>query len=72
MTLIDYLPEGRLLINPFLEMRTEPVVGLPGNQGSTGYLSSDRNGDGVMDGYHIESLGGACWEPICRFLYPPE
>jgi hypothetical protein len=71
MILIDYLPEGRLLINPITGMHTEPVVGSPAAQGSTGYLSSDGDSDGAMDAYMIGGVGASYYE-IYVIQYPPE
>jgi prepilin-type N-terminal cleavage/methylation domain-containing protein len=56
-TIIDLLPGGVLLENPFTKAATEPVVGLPAAAGSTGYLSIDSDADGTMDGYQIDGLG---------------
>jgi len=72
MTVIDYLPEGRLLVNPFTGARTEPVVGMPAAQGSTGYLCIDRDRDGKMDGYQIDGLGGDPCTPAISLVYPPD
>jgi hypothetical protein len=72
MTVIDYLPVGRLLVNPFTGYPTEPVVGVPAARGSTGYLALDIDGDGTMDGYKIDGLGGdPCWHEIYRIRHPP-
>jgi hypothetical protein len=56
-TVIDYLPMGWLLVNPFTFARTEPVYGMAAANGSTGFLSLDANGDGTMDGYQISGVG---------------
>ena len=55
--MIDLLPGGALLDNPFTKAATEPVAGLPGAAGSTGYLAIDSEPDGTMDGYQIDGLG---------------
>jgi prepilin-type N-terminal cleavage/methylation domain-containing protein len=56
-TMVDLLPGGALLDNPFTKVPSEPVVGLPAAAGSTGYLAIDSDGDGTMDGYQIDGLG---------------
>jgi hypothetical protein len=37
-TLIDYLPGGERLVNPYHGQATEPVDGAAANQGETGYI----------------------------------
>jgi hypothetical protein len=63
-TLIDFLPGGRLLINPFTSLPTEPVAGGAASAGSTGYLAIDSNGNGSMDCYIIDGLGASYYEII--------
>jgi prepilin-type N-terminal cleavage/methylation domain-containing protein len=55
--LVDLLPGGVLLDNPFTKAATEPVAGAPAGAGSTGYLAIDDDGDGTMDGYQIDGIG---------------
>ncbi len=38
-TLIDYLPGGERLLNPYHGQATEPVDGVAANQGETGYFA---------------------------------
>lgn len=56
--LTDYLPGGRLLINPYGSVRSEPNwAGYAAVAGGCGYLSVDIDADTYMDGYHIDVLG---------------
>jgi type IV pilus assembly protein PilA len=55
--IVDLLPGGALLDNPFTKNPTEPVLGLPAAAGSTGYLAVDSDADGTMDGYQIDGMG---------------
>ena len=72
-TVIDYLPEDRLLLNPFWEIRMSPVDGLAAAAGQVGFVPQDHNGDGVWDGYMIEALGGdPAANPIFIVVYPSE
>jgi len=72
MTVIDYLPEGLLLVNPFWGNRSEPMDGSAAHRGSTGYQAIDKSGDGNVDGYLIDGLGAdPCWEPAYRIIHPP-
>ena len=43
LTLIDYLPDGQLMENPFTGERTEPVDTIATEPGQTGYLKSARS-----------------------------
>ena len=55
MTLIDLLPGGNLLANPFTRVATSPMDGTAaGTPGEVGYTMADPNGDGVPDGYTID------------------
>lgn len=56
-TLIDLLPGGALLENPFTKAASEPIDGAAATAGQTGYLAVDDNGDGVNDGYSITGFG---------------
>lgn len=52
-TLIDLLPGGRLLTNPYTMTATEPVFGVAATYGQTGYLGTDTDGNGTVDGFLI-------------------
>jgi len=56
-TLILYLPQRQLMVNPFTLASSEPVTGAAADFGSTGYLSIDLDGDGTNDGYVITGIG---------------
>jgi len=56
-TVMDYL-QGRLLENPVLHVRSEPIWGGgAAGWGSTGYFAVDVNGDGTTDGCVVEGYG---------------
>lgn len=54
-TLIDLLPKGTLLINPFTKVASEPVDGAAANPGETGYIPIIQNG--IPAGYNISGVG---------------
>lgn len=54
-TIIDLLPNGSLLENPFTRCRTEPVNCYAGNPGETGYSVVVHHG--CNTGYHISGAG---------------
>jgi hypothetical protein len=54
-TVIDLLPDGRLLLNPATWAATEPVDGTAVNQGEVGYMPSCQGG--VNRGYVITGTG---------------
>lgn len=54
-TVIDFLPDGRLLDNPVWEVATEPVSGAAASRGQTGYVSIYC--DGQARGYTITGVG---------------
>lgn len=57
-TIVDMLPQGALLPNPFTRAATEPQDGNGlAVAGATGYLGIDDDGDGTTDGYNIEGYG---------------
>jgi len=56
-TLIDLLPGGAPLQNPFTLAVTEPIVGAAATVGQTGYSSVDPDGDGNPDGYAVTGYG---------------
>jgi type IV pilus assembly protein PilA len=56
-TVIDLLPGGALLENPFTRADSEPIDGAAATAGQTGYIVVDDNGDGVNDGYAITGYG---------------
>ena len=58
-TLLDLLPEGALLVNPFSNAADSPINGIAANPGVVGYLSLDTNADGSPDGYSISGFGAS-------------
>jgi prepilin-type N-terminal cleavage/methylation domain-containing protein len=56
-TLVDLLPGGALLTNPFSRVADSPVGGAAAAAGQVGYVMADPNGDTVPDGYTIDGLG---------------
>jgi hypothetical protein len=54
LTLVDYLPDGQLLENPFTGDRTEPVFGSAAEPGQTGYHPGFSWGGTI---YYIEGYG---------------
>ncbi len=57
-TLVDLLPDGRLLYNPFVGCACEPQDGAGlGVPGGIGYLGIDQNGDGLIDDFQVEAYG---------------
>ncbi len=68
-TVIDLLPGGNFLQNPFTRCETEPVDGGAANCGETGYVAVDPNGDGIWDGYLIDGVGAHAGIVIIT-LYP--
>ncbi|MEE9269040.1 MAG: hypothetical protein V3V49_02160, partial [Candidatus Krumholzibacteria bacterium] len=54
-TLVDFLPGGGLLENPFTQLGTEPSNGSAQNPGATGYSAA---GDSFsIFGYYITGFG---------------
>lgn len=66
-TLIDFLPDGLLMENPYHLCRTEPIDGAAAQQGETGYLVC-IDGDRRPSGYVITGAGTTydCIIQICR------
>lgn len=56
-TLIDLLPEGIMLTNPFSLALDSPVNGIAAAPGVIGYQFMDTNADGAPDGYNITGFG---------------
>ena len=54
-TLIDMLPNGQLLSNPFTRNSTEPINGTAASSGQIGYLPYLLNG--IRVGYTISGFG---------------
>jgi hypothetical protein len=61
-TLIDLLPDGMLLENPYWGARVEPVDGAAASIGQTGYYPVVCGGQ--VKGYTITGVGAATWEHI--------
>jgi hypothetical protein len=54
--MVELLPNGSLLLNPFEGVKTEPQDGNGlGTPGALGYLGTDANGDGDIDGFMMEA-----------------
>jgi len=71
-SVIDLLPDGRLLLNPFWGFRDSPVNGAAAASGQVGYTATDRNGDGACDGYTIDGLGINFYDELYVIVHPPE
>jgi type IV pilus assembly protein PilA len=56
-TIVDMLPGGTNLTNPFSKTVDQPVDGAAANAGETGYEPVDDDGDGTWDGYSITGFG---------------
>jgi len=69
-TLIDLLPGGRLLINPFTLARTEPIDGCSANPGEVGYVPIWSNGMNI--GYCITGTGSTGGLMIGTFCAYPD
>ena len=67
-TLIDFLPGGQLLENPYTNALTEPIRGIPHNPGETGYYPVVNVGGAnigcVVSGY------GCCFRTVVFNNYP--
>lgn len=58
VTIMDLLPAGAPLANPFTRAASEPRDGIGlGVAGATGYLGVDSDADGTIDSYTIEGYG---------------
>ena len=53
--MVNLLPGGQELVNPFTNLRTEPVNGAAGNPGQIGYVPVIQGGINV--GYTITGFG---------------
>jgi len=58
-TIIDMLPGGLNLTNPFTKAVDQPIDGAAATPGQTGYVAIDDDGDGTFDGYSINGWGKA-------------
>jgi len=58
-TIIDMLPGGNNLANPFTRVQDQPIDGAAAAAGDTGYTAVDSDGDGTWDGYLIDGMGKA-------------
>jgi prepilin-type N-terminal cleavage/methylation domain-containing protein len=56
-TILDLLPGGNMLNNPFTRAATEPVNAQAAQPGETGYIGVDPDNDGVFDGYEVTGCG---------------
>ncbi len=66
-TLIDLLPGGLLLENPYTSLRTEPIDGAAATPGQTGYMPIVDNG--IKVGYSITGFG-SFWVIITLYRDP--
>lgn len=57
LTMMDFLPNGELLMNPSSNVQDSPVDGMTSEAGQIGYQAIDRNGDGTNDGYLVFAMG---------------
>jgi hypothetical protein len=60
-TLVDLLPNGELLINPFTSMPDQPIDGSSASAGDIGYVPSDPVGDGTLGSFVIDAMGCNGW-----------
>jgi len=70
-TLMDYLPNGTKLLNPYTGLKSEPSMW---EQDATGmgqlsYTALDLEDDDVMEGFEIQAAGGYAPTPIFRYRY---
>ncbi len=56
--LMQLLPGGHMLENPFTKLEDSPVDGVASKIGQVGYRPVDSNGDGKWDDYEITGMGG--------------
>jgi type II secretory pathway pseudopilin PulG len=56
-SLMDLLPGGNPLQNPFTLNLNQPIDGAAATVGQTGYLPVDVDGDGNVDAYQITGFG---------------
>jgi type IV pilus assembly protein PilA len=56
-TIIDMLPGGTNLTNPFTKAVDQPIDGAAASAGDSGYTAVDADGDGTWDGYVIDGMG---------------
>jgi len=69
----DYLPEGKLLMNPYTELNTEPQWGTSAaGAGAVGYVARDLNGDNIIDGFGVTGVGSEAGTTLIALGYPPE
>jgi hypothetical protein len=68
-TLIDFLPDGHLMINPFMLLCDTPASGPVHVPGSVGYWILDVDHDGEPDVYYIQGQGKHCIQ-ICLLIGP--
>ena len=72
LTIQQYLPDSRLLVNPYTGWETEPQWGAAAAAtGQTGYIAIDPNGDGVNDGFMVDGVGGTAGTTIIVRGFPP-
>jgi len=67
-TIVDLLPGGAFLMNPFTRACTEPVSGCAANSGETGYVPVSQGGVNV--GYVITGVGAEVGTVIITLVYP--
>jgi hypothetical protein len=70
--MIDYLPGGQYLVNPYTGALSEPVDGCAANEGESGYVTVYCNEMMGWCGYCITGAGRSA-EIICTLWHgPPE
>jgi hypothetical protein len=72
LSIQDYFPNQRPLMNPYSGLRTVPYWGAAAAlAGSTGYVAIDPNGDGITNGYNVDGVGGYAGTRIYVLSNPP-
>jgi hypothetical protein len=56
-TLVDLLPNGEWLLNPFMSMQDQPVDGAAAAPGHIGYTPIDHVGDGTYTAFIMDAMG---------------
>jgi len=68
-TLIDLLPAGILMTNPFTQANTEPSDGSAATEGQTGYVRVADSGGSTV-GYYVTGVGEHISEYVFERLKP--
>jgi hypothetical protein len=70
-TLIDLLPDGKYLVNPYWGVMDSPMDGSSAMAGQVGYMARDVDADGAPDGYVIDALGADGATILITLYYDP-